>query len=203
MGQADPQLGVFDSNFFEVDRAGVFDEAVRLPGHSSVEHDGLIILQAFLIDGIHHGIVRIKSLLGRMKLQPGQLLIFKRMLQHLQRVGAIGIHAGKADEPVWRCGDNLFDFVIGNHPAAISGGQIHGKKHKAVDPLVIHAGEQNVKVFVSAAVAAGRFACHSNRGGQGILRTPLKHPVTESARCGILCDLWISVGMNVYVNYHL
>ena len=68
---------------------------------------------------------------------------------------------------------------------------------------MIHAGEQNVKVFVSAAVAAGRFACHSNGGGQGILRTPLKHPVTESAGCGILCDLWISVGMNVYVNYHL
>ncbi len=141
MGQADPQLGVFDSNFFKVDRAGVFDEAVRLPGHSSVEHNGLIILQAFLIDGIHHGIVRVKGLFGRVQLQTGKLLIFKRMIQHLQRIGAAGIYAGKANEPIRRKIHQLFDLIIGNDPAAVGSGQVQRQQHQPVDSKGIHLGE--------------------------------------------------------------
>ena len=68
MGQADAQLRILHRNLFKIDGFRVFDETIRIPRHSGMEHDGLIILQAFFIDGIHHGIIGVKGLLGGVEL---------------------------------------------------------------------------------------------------------------------------------------
>ena len=124
------------------------------------------------------------------------------MLQHLQRVGAAGIHAGKTDETVRREIDQLLDLVVGNNPAAVGSGQIQREQHQTVDAEGIHLGEGNFLRISAAAVSAGGFACHSD-GQFGFIVFSLEYLIAEFPLRRILGNQAVPGGMNMYVNNHM
>ncbi|MNC13126.1 hypothetical protein D3C75_608600 [compost metagenome] len=138
VGKAHAKLRISNRHLFHIQRVRIFGRCIRLPTHACMEHNGLVILDAQVIERLQLLFIRKKFLLGRMQLQAAQLQNAEGIFKHFCSIRAMRIYTGKTHKPFRGQINQLAHFFIRYNPAAAYRSQIKGKQHRPGYPVVIH-----------------------------------------------------------------